>query len=92
MIVIEIHSGEEMVWGGTLADIPDSGAVIALNFPPAESGTERPPKFYRVINTMWSIVEGYPINQSPPRVSVIEIDPSTGKPKQSLIQPAQRIH
>lgn len=92
MIVVEIYSGEEMVWGGALPGIPDSGAVLALNFPVAESGAERAPKFYRVINAMWSIVEGYPINQSPPRVSVIEIDPSTGKPKQSLIQPAQRIH
>ena len=88
MVLVEVYSGEEMIWGGTMNGIPSPGSVVALNYPPVPTEVMTQPiaKFYRVGAVIWNVTDGFPIASAPPKLQVVEVDPNTGKPKQSLIQ------
>lgn len=80
MIVVEVFVNDAIIWAGSLHALPSLGSVIAM------SRAAEKASFYRVLSQVWSVGEGNAVSMIPPRLDVVEIDPNTGKPKESLIK------
>ena len=93
MTIVDVYSGDDVVWAGAMHDIPASNSVFVLAAQFGEAGLPPAQKAYRVLSCIWSATQDINVAENHPRLQVIEIDPATGQPKQSLIQtPKLTIH